>query len=65
MEMCLGQFSNRANVKMFEALAPALKGECITKAQNQGKMQNKCEMCFNRKVLDKTKNTYTIRFFKI
>lgn len=26
LEMCLGQFSSRGNVKMFEALAPALKG---------------------------------------
>lgn len=29
MEMCLGQFSSRANVKMFEALAPALKGKHV------------------------------------
>lgn len=27
MEMCLGQFSSRSNVKMFEALAPVLKGK--------------------------------------
>lgn len=29
LEVCLGQFSNRGNVKMFESLAPALKGENI------------------------------------
>lgn len=27
MEMTLGQFSSRGNVKMFEALSPALKGK--------------------------------------
>ena len=26
LEMCLGQFTSRGNVKCFEALAPALKG---------------------------------------
>lgn len=26
LEMCLGQFTSRGNVKMFEALAPILKG---------------------------------------
>lgn len=26
MEMCVGQFSSKGNVKMFETLAPALKG---------------------------------------
>lgn len=29
MEMALGQFSSRGNVKMMEALAPALKGSFI------------------------------------
>lgn len=27
LEVCLGQFSGRGNVKMFESLAPILKGE--------------------------------------
>lgn len=27
LEVCLGQFSSRGNVKMFEGLAPVLKGK--------------------------------------
>lgn len=27
LEMCLGQFSSRGNVKMFEKLSPILKGK--------------------------------------
>lgn len=47
MEMCLGQFSSRANVKMFEAMAPILKGNSLKKNRHLKVIQESLVLLFS------------------